>query len=155
MAIYFAYGARMSTSEMMKVSAQARALGPGSLEGYCLEFNVRSREFGGGAANAIPDPEGRVWGVLWDVPDDQLDALGSYRGDHPSASHAIDVQVEGPDGPVSARTMTVDSQAGFVRPTEAYMRTLHAAISAHGLPPEAAQALDRADQLPNPPTPTI
>ena len=155
MALYFAYGARMSTSEMMKVSVKARALGAARLDGYRLEFNVRSREFGGGAANAIADPDGRVWGVLWEVPDAELDALGSYQGDNPTASHAVDVQVEGPDGMVTARTLMIDSQAGFVRPTETYMRTLHAAISAHGLPPDAAKAVDRADQLPNPPTPTI
>jgi hypothetical protein len=155
MAFYFAYGARMSTSEMMKVSVQARALGPARLDGYRLEFNVRSREFGGGAANAIDDPAGHIWGVLWDIPDAELDSLGSYQGDNPGASHAVDVHVEGPDGTVTARTLMIDSQAGFVRPTETYMRTLHAAISAHGLPPEAAKAVDRADQLPNPPTPSI
>jgi hypothetical protein len=155
MALYFAYGARMSTSEMMKVSMQARALGAARLDGYRLEFNVRSRQFGGGAANAIADPEGCIWGVLWDVPDDELEALGSYRGDDPSASHAVDVQVEGPGGVVTARTLMIDSQAGFVRPTESYLRTLHAAISAHGLPSDAAKAVDRADQLPNPPTPSI
>jgi hypothetical protein len=155
MALYFAYGARMSTSEMMKVSLQARALGPARLDGYRLEFNVRSREFGGGAANTIADPGGRVWGVLWDVPDSDLEAFSSYQGDDPAASHAVDVEVEGPNGVVTARTLMIDSQAGFVRPTESYLRTLHAAISAHGLPADAAKAVDRADQLPNPPTPSI
>ena len=155
MALYFAYGARMSTSEMMKVSLQARAVGPARLDGYRLEFNVRSREFGGGAANAIADPDGHVWGVLWDVPDDDLETFGSYQGDNPAASHAVDVDVEGPDGQVTARTLMIDSQAGFVRPTETYLRTLHAAISAHGLPADATKAVDRADQLPNPPTPSI
>jgi hypothetical protein len=155
MAHYFAYGARMSSSEMLKDSTAARPAGPARLDGYRLEFNVRSRDFGGGAANAIPDPEGCIWGVLWEVPEEDMEHFGSYRGGDPASSHAVDVQVTGPDGPTTARTLMIDSQAGFVRPSESYLRLLHAAISAHGLPEEAGKAVDRADQLPDPPTPTI
>jgi hypothetical protein len=149
MAYYFAYGARMSSSHMLQTSPNARAVGAASLAGHRLEFNVRSRDLGGGAANAIPDRDRRLWGVLWEVPDDELTGFDSFRGEAKSDTHGIDVEVQGPDGPVTARTMILASDAGFVRPTDAYLNLLHAGARAHGLPDEALAAIERAVHAPN------
>ncbi len=56
MAYFFAYGDRMNTEKMQAGSPSARVVGPGRLDGYRLAFNVVSRSWGGGAANAVPDP---------------------------------------------------------------------------------------------------
>jgi hypothetical protein len=149
MGYYFAYGARMSSSHMLQTSPNARAIGPASLTGYRLEFNVASRDLGGGAANAIPDPDRQLWGVLWEVPDDELTGFDSFRGEAKSDTHGIDVEVQGPDGRVLARTMILDVDGGFVRPTDAYLNLLHAGARAHGLPDEALSEFERAVHNPN------
>ncbi len=151
MGYYFAYGARMSSTHMLQTSPNARAIGPASLSGFRLEFNVASRDFGGGAANAIPDPTGRLWGVLWEVPDDELTGFDSFRGDARSDTHGVDLEVEGPQGPVTARTMMLESRDGFVRPSDTYLNMLHAGARAHGLPSEALDAIDHAERHPDVP----
>jgi hypothetical protein len=146
MAYYFAYGARMSSSHMLLTSPNATALGPAYLDGHRLVFNVLDRQFGGGAANAVPDPAARLWGVLWEVDDDELSGFDSFRGEEPSDTHGVIVEVQGPTGPVSAKTMMLPVVEGFVAPADPYLRALHAGARAHGLPRQALDAIDRAER---------
>ena len=46
----------MNTEKMQAGSPSARFVGAGRLDGYRLAFNVVSRSWGGGAANAVADP---------------------------------------------------------------------------------------------------
>jgi Gamma-glutamyl cyclotransferase, AIG2-like len=146
MAYYFAYGARMSSSHMLLTSPNATAVGPASIEGYRLVFNVQDRQFGGGAANAIPDPTARLWGVLWEVDEEELTGFDSFRGDEPSDTHGVVIEVQGPHGPVSAKTMMLPVIDGFVAPADPYLRALHAGARAHGLPRQALDAIDLAER---------
>jgi hypothetical protein len=155
MAYFFAYGDRMSTSTMQRHAPHARLVGPGILAGYRLAFNVRSRSWGGGAANALTDPHGTLWGVLWEVDETDLAALDSYRGDDETLRHDIDVDVQGPEGTVQARTFAVTSHEAFIRPTERYVDMLKANAAGQGLPEEALASIDRASQGARGPAPTI
>jgi hypothetical protein len=152
---FFAYGDRMNTEKMQSGSPSARFVGPGRLDGYRLSFNVSSRGWGGGAANAVADPGGSVWGVLWAVDDAELEELEPVNTGGAEADRALRVEVSGPDGVVRARTFAVVSQATFVRPTERYVDMLRATAQAHGLPPEALSEIDRAVLGPQDPAPTI
>src|SRR5512141_3053809 len=153
MAYFFAYGARMNPEVMAEAVPGAKAVGPARLPGYRLVFNVMSRTWGGGAANAEVDPASSLWGVLWDVGDRDPSELESSRDDQAHAP--IDVTVEGPDGPVDAQTLTIWSGEAFVRPTERYVAMLRANAEKQGLPPEALEALDTAAQGLYGPAPTI
>jgi gamma-glutamylcyclotransferase (GGCT)/AIG2-like uncharacterized protein YtfP len=152
---YFAYGALMGTSSMYEACPEARKVGPARLGGYRIEFNIASRQWRGGAVNAVPDPEGTIWGVLWDIPDEAFERFDTFEGADPDLDMREDVEVEGPDGTVKARTFRVASHSAYIRPTEAYLRHLQKAISTQGLPQEAEDLLLRADRFPNTPTPTI
>jgi gamma-glutamylcyclotransferase (GGCT)/AIG2-like uncharacterized protein YtfP len=152
---YFAYGALMGTSSMYEACPEARKIGPARLRGYRIEFNVASRQWAGGAVNAVPDPEGTIWGVLWEIPEEDFARFDTFQGSDASLDVREDVEVDGPDGPVPARTFRVASHSAYVRPTEAYMRHLQKAISTQGLPKEAEDLLMRADRFPNTPAPTI
>ena len=152
---YFAYGALMGTSSMYEACPEARKVGPARLDGYRIEFNVASRQWAGGAVNAMPDPEGTIWGVLWEIPDEDFARFDTFQGSDASLDVRVDVQVEGPEGTVGARTFRVDSHSAYIRPTEAYMRHLQKAISTQALPQEAEDLLLRADRFPNTAAPTI
>jgi hypothetical protein len=135
----------------------AACVGPGRLDGFRIAFNVISRAWGGGAANAVPDRRSNLWGVLWIVDDQQLEILAPLNtadagGD---ADHALDVTIAGPDGPVTARTFFVESHEAFVRPTDRYFDMLRANAVAQGLPEEALEALDQARIGPQSPAPRI
>ncbi len=152
MSRYFAYGANMDPRHMLERVPGASAVGPARLDGYRLEFNVYSSEWDGGVANLEPDANGHVWGILWDIPDEQLSGLDAYEG-HPMFFRREEVTVQGPTEPVQAWTFRVAHQDGsYVRPTDAYVLLLRSAIRVQGLPPEA---LDIIDLSARPPRPTI
>ena len=150
MLLYFAYGANMHPDHMRDRVPGAKVVGPGSVGGFRLSFSVFSTEWQGGAANLEPDDQSHVWGVLWEVPEDQWQGLDAYQG-HPTFFRREDVPVDGPNGPAVAWTYRVAHQAGtFVRPTDAYIHLLHTAIRIQGLPPEALDDVDRAARPPKP-----
>ena len=149
---YFAYGANMDAEHMAARVPSAAAVGPGRLDGFRLMFSVYSTEWEGGATNLELDPEAHVWGVIWEVPDEELGGLDAFQG-HPTFFRREDVVVTGPEGSTVAWTYRVAHQEGsYVRPTDAYLHKLQAAIRVQGLPPEALDILDRAAR---PPKPTI
>jgi hypothetical protein len=149
MSIYFAYGSNMDPLHMSKRVPGAEVIGPGRLEGFRLAFNVYSTEWEGGAANLELDEDAHVWGVLWEVPDEQLAGLDAYQG-HPTFFRREDVSAVGAAGPVIAWTYRVAHQEGYVRPTDAYLHCLRSAIRIQGLPPEALDIVDRAARPPRP-----
>jgi gamma-glutamylcyclotransferase (GGCT)/AIG2-like uncharacterized protein YtfP len=149
MSTYFAYGSNMDPLHMSKRVPGAEAMGPGRLEGFRLVFNVYSTEWEGGAANLELDQGAHIWGVLWDVPNEQLAGLDAYQG-HPTFFRREDVSVFGPSGQLIAWTYRVAHQEGYVRPTDAYLQCLRSAIRIHGLPPEALDIVDRAARPPRP-----
>jgi gamma-glutamylcyclotransferase (GGCT)/AIG2-like uncharacterized protein YtfP len=148
-AAYFAYGSNMDPRLMAQTAPDARPLGHGRLEGYRLDFSLYSERWEGGAANVEPDPDGHVWGVVWDVSDSDLEALDTYEG-HPTFYRREDVSVETSEGPVDCTTYRVAHQAGFVRPSDAYLNRIRAAIRQQGLPPEALDIVEAAARPPRP-----
>ena len=144
MTYFFTYGDRMSSERMAQFAPDATLVGAARLTGYRLAFNVASRAWGGGAANAVPDPRGSMWGVLWDISDDDTTGLDSFRGDDEIAHGVVEVTVEGPDGSLPAKTLVVATDGGFIRPNERYVAMLRANAERQGLPEEALLAIDEA-----------
>jgi hypothetical protein len=156
MAFFFAYGDRMNEEKMIGEKPNARLVGPARLDGYRLAFNVISRAWGGGAANAVHDPRGSLWGILWELQDGDLQDLEPInRGGMPAEDRILDVEVDGPDGVVQARTFAVESHESFVRPTDRYFDMLRATAMNQGLPEDALAAIDQAREAPQAPAPHI
>jgi hypothetical protein len=156
MAFFFAYGDRMNEEKMIGETPNARLVGPGRIDGYRLAFNVMSRGWGGGAANAVPDPRGSIWGVLWELDEGDLEGLQPInRGGEPNEDRIFDADVHGPEGVVRARTFAVESRESFVRPTERYFDMLRATAVIQGLPEDALAAIDQAREAPQAPAPHI
>jgi hypothetical protein len=133
----------MSPENMSGDMPGAKLIGPARIDGYRLVFNVPNRSWGGGAANAVPALGGHLWGILWEIGDGDLETFNSFRGDE-SMRHVLEVEAEGPEGPVKATTLAVDSPERFVAPTERYVAMLRAVAEAQGLPKEALQEIDAA-----------
>lgn len=146
---YFAYGANMHPRQMAKGSPAARALGPGLVEGFRLSFSVYSDRWKGGAANIMPDEGGRVWGVVWEIPEDDIADLDTFVG-HPTFYRHDDVVVSIAGSLETCRTYRIAHQHGFVKPDQAYLQLLRSAIREQGLPVEALDLLERAASLPYP-----
>ncbi len=147
---YFAYGANMDPRWMSRTVPTATVVGPAKLSGYRLEFNVYSDRWEGGAANLEPDPDAYVWGVVWDVGEDDVERLNTFAG-HPTFYRREEVAVEMPTGETEeCVTYRVAHQQGYVRPTPAYVAGLRGAARMQGLPPEALDIIEAAALPPRP-----
>ena len=150
MSLYFAYGSNMDPTHMARRSPGAEVVGPARLDGFRLAFSVYSTEWEGGAANLDLDEGSRVWGVLWEIPEEEIGGLDAFEG-HPTFFRREDVVVQGPEGSTIAWTYRVAHQErSYVRPTDEYVNRLISAIRQHGLPPEALDEVDRAARPPRP-----
>ena len=143
---YFAYGANIDPVRMAARVHGARAIGPATLDDYTLEFTIRDRDWGGGVANIRPETGARVWGMVWQAPNQAFAVLDTFRGDESSLRRET-VTVSGVDGPIEAFTFRVHQIANFVRPTALYMSHLRRAMKQQGFPNEAFEALILAERL--------
>jgi gamma-glutamylcyclotransferase (GGCT)/AIG2-like uncharacterized protein YtfP len=146
---YFAYGSNMDGRQMAETGPACQPAGHGKLDGFRLEFNVYSDRWEGGAANLEPDPEAHVWGVVWDITEEDLAALDTYIG-HPTFYRQEHVVVDLGDQQFPCLTYRVAHQQGYVRPTDSYLNRLRQAMRENGLPPEALDMLDAAARPPRP-----
>jgi gamma-glutamylcyclotransferase (GGCT)/AIG2-like uncharacterized protein YtfP len=94
---YFAYGSNMSSPVMDAACAEHRFLGPARLPGYRLAFMRRSVRTGTGVADIVPDPDGSVWGALYELERDRLRTL-DRKETLGSAYEHLDVMVLTGDG---------------------------------------------------------
>lgn len=146
---YFAYGSNMDPRTMRRTVPEAKVIGPGRLEGFRLEFNVYSDRWQGGAANLEPDDDGHVWGVVWEMAPDNLEALDTYIG-HPTFYRREQVAVRVARNTEECQTYRVAHQRGYVRPTPQYLARLRGAVRLQGLPPEALDIIESAALPPRP-----
>jgi gamma-glutamylcyclotransferase len=94
---YFAYGSNMAGPVMDAACAEHRFLGPARLPGYKFAFMRRSVRTGTGVADILPDPEGSVWGALYELERDRMGAL-DRKETLGSAYEHLDVVVLTDDG---------------------------------------------------------
>lgn len=147
---YFAYGANMDEHHMHARVPGARTIGAARLDGYRLTFNLYSSEWEGGAANLEPEAGAHVWGVAWDVPDDELRGLDAFQG-HPTFFRREEIVLDVAGARTTGWTYRVAHlEHDYVRPTDAYLNTIYSAIRVHGLPPEAFDLVERAARPPRP-----
>ncbi len=94
---YFAYGSNMAAAVMHGACPEHRFLGPARLPGYRFAFMRRSVRTGAGVADILPDPEHTVWGALYELERDRLEAL-DRKETLGSAYEHLDVVVLRGDG---------------------------------------------------------
>lgn len=77
---YFAYGSNMHPEQMRGVCPGSRFVTIGKLPDYRLDFTRFSKVRGGGVADIVHDYDSEVWGVVYAVPETDLDALDEKEG---------------------------------------------------------------------------
>ena len=85
----FAYGSNMCCARLRDY--QVIPAGPGeaaSLPEHRLVFNKLSKD-GSAKANVEPDPHATVWGVLYSIPDEQVDLLTKGEGGYEPRSMCV------------------------------------------------------------------
>jgi len=78
---YFAYASDM-LEDRVRVGSSKRAvfMGPASVEKYKVVFSIYSKVWKGGVADIIKDPKSKAWGVLYQIPIEDIPKLDKQKG---------------------------------------------------------------------------
>jgi len=77
---YFAYGSNLSERQMKNRGITVIDTEIVELPGWKLAFTVYSDTWNGGVGDIIPDPKGKVEGILYTIPTENLKNLDHYEG---------------------------------------------------------------------------
>ena len=145
--LYFAYGSNLDLDQMRARVADVRVVGLGLLRDHRLTFPLYSEHWGGGSAGVAHAHGGTVWGVLYELSEQDLQALDRFEGwKGPGDHHNLyerdltTVELTRPDdGSVPRRVRAYTYFARTLNPTpptRAYLDTMLKGARYHRLPPE-------------------
>lgn len=138
--LYFAYGSNMDPVQMRERCPGSRALGAAHLPGWRLTFTRDSPAWGGGVGHIEAAPGDDVWGVLWELTDEDLASLDEYEGLAVGAYVRDRVTVRFEERDVEAEVYFAVPR-GFKQPSKRYMSALIRGAEAHGCPDEYVERL--------------
>ena len=166
--LYFAYGSNLDPDQMRERCPGARTVGLAALHDQRVVFPLYSQRWGGGVASVQPVHGGTVWGVLYDLDEQDLAALDGHEGFiAPGNQHNlydrehVTVDLVRPDDgsiPRRVRAWTYIARPSNPQPpTRRYLDAILRGARHHRLPEEyiaalaATPATEGADQ-PTPPS---
>lgn len=130
----FAYGSNMFTAKMRRAAPSAEMRAIGHLRGYVLRFNKHSQDDGSGKGNiaSTGNPEDVVWGVIFEIDDQDRSALDRSEGGY----NRITTEVLTADGQLSVVTYVArpDRMDNSLRPYTWYKEFVVRGAEQHGLP---------------------
>jgi hypothetical protein len=77
--LYFAYGSNLDGRQMRERCPSSLPLCRARLPHHCLDFTYYSSRWQGGAADVLPRPGELVWGVVYQLGPDELNALDRFE----------------------------------------------------------------------------
>lgn len=108
------------------------------LKGWRLVFNVKSKRWGGGAANILKTekPNDIVYGAVYLITCNQLDLLTKYERVLPQ-----DIQVDSEGKEVRAKTYIFRPDKPSLKPTPSYVETIVSGLKQHGYENDVAKSV--------------
>ena len=143
---YFAYGSNLDLSQMKIRCPESRLISKGSLSGHSLTFNRFSSGWGGGVADVIQDQDSKVWGLVFEISDSDLERLDRYEGYHKYQTSMYErwkAVIDTPNGQISdVWVYTVVEKQKFVSPTLEYLQIIKDAAVRWNFPKDYQQTLE-------------
>jgi hypothetical protein len=128
--LYFAYGSNMKTTQMRKRTYAAKSIGIAHLPGKKVVCNKKSVD-GSGKANIIDDPNGEVWGVLYEITSDDIECLSRHEKSYKLVPIVVFNENE---EPVESFTYISNVLTDDPRPFKVYKKLILDGAKEHGLP---------------------
>ena len=141
MPFYFAYGSNMETAQMAHRVPGACALGRGRLPAYAFACNKVGRD-GTAKANVASQADSDVWGVVFEISAEGLEALDRFEGGYTREP----VTVEMPDGTELGCEVYVSERTSVdLLPSRAYRDRMVRGAREHDLPEACCRSLAALD----------
>ena len=143
---YFAYGSNLDLFQMKRRCPEYRLISKGSLSGHSLTFNRFSNGWGGGVADVIQDQDSKVWGLVFEISDSDLERLDRYEGYHKDQTSMYErwkAVIDTPNGQISdVWVYTVVEKQKFEPPTLEYLQIIKDAAVRWNFPKVYQQTLE-------------
>ena len=134
MPYYFAYGSNMSTNQMRnRLESASFKVGVAKLAGWRLIFDKISKD-GTGKANLLKDEQGEVWGVIYQVTDEQMERLDDFEKGYCRAE--VEVALDGDNKSLDVITYISNERDPTLHPSRDYLNTIIEGAREHHLPEE-------------------
>lgn len=144
MTYYFAYGSNMDEAQMRERCPVSTIVEAASLEGYALAFTIYSPKRKCGCADIVPRADGRVFGVLYALPPDDVARLDAAEGVDGGHYRRVSVLVTGLSGTRfrAEAYEVVRKREDCPPPSTDYMGLLLRAAERFAFPPAYARMLE-------------
>jgi gamma-glutamylcyclotransferase len=150
---YFAYGSNMLTAWLQSRCKSARATGVASAVGFRLAFSKRSKDGSGKAMLVAADGhEALIYGVLYDIDSDEIDALDQAEGRGNGYERVEGFAVRADGDSLAVTTYMADNTAigSVLKPYDWYLRLTVKGAEQHGLPGDYIDGLRATMSIPDP-----
>jgi len=162
--LYFSFGSNLDPDQMRARCPAHRVVGAAVLRDHKLVFPLFSEGWGGGVASVQLSHGNDVWGVLFELTEEDMRALDGYEGFHaPGDAHNLYERdpiwvdlVRPEDGSVPRRVRAwtyLAHTANPTRPSRRYIDAIVRGARAHKLPDDYVAQLTRITVLPEEPAP--
>jgi gamma-glutamylcyclotransferase len=141
---YFGYGSNMLTERLRAPNRcpGATPLGVVRVDGFRLAFSKYSNRDRSGKSTLVPDTNARVYGVVFDIPLSELDALNREEGLNRGYALHENFALTLADGSAStARVYLAEKDDVGLRPFDWYLALVLAGALQHKLPPEYVRTI--------------
>jgi gamma-glutamylcyclotransferase (GGCT)/AIG2-like uncharacterized protein YtfP len=119
---------------MRRRCPDSRPLQAGCLEGYRLDFGHYSSGWNGGTADVVADPNHEVWGLIYDLSEEDLQELDNYEG-YPEIYTRFQTDIQTRDRRiVDVWVYAVVDKKEFVHPATAYLEIIKKAAIEYNFP---------------------
>ena len=139
---YFAYCTLLDEAEMQRFVPTARRGATGQIAGQRVVFERHGPGVETGGCNLSPAEGQTVYGVLYDLTDDEFAQLDAISGVDHGLYERFAVEVLTDAGEVAAETYVIPNPGGPFKPTAAYVRPILSGARALELPADYVAILD-------------
>ena len=144
---YFAYGSNMLHERLYARVPTAVPVATGTLPNHCLDFAKVSND-GSGKGDVVDSPGNAVWGVLYEVADEQLANLDRNEGPHYRRDD-VGIVVAGAMQWASVYRARPDHRDPAKLPYDWYLALVIAGARQNGLPEDYIDALASKPRMPD------
>nr|XP_053640562.1 gamma-glutamylcyclotransferase-like [Cherax quadricarinatus]XP_053640563.1 gamma-glutamylcyclotransferase-like [Cherax quadricarinatus]XP_053640564.1 gamma-glutamylcyclotransferase-like [Cherax quadricarinatus] len=134
--LYFAYGSNLLKKRIHVNNPSAKMISVAKLKDYRLDFILFSQNWQGATATIVEDPGNFVYGVIWEIGNEDMAKLDRQEGVNNGVYKVLEVDVETPNGE-SVRARCYQQLITFTedkRPSSVYKNVIIQGARENGLP---------------------
>ena len=141
--LYFSYGSFLDSYTLRRHAPNAEYVSNVFLPDFEVQFNFLSKTYDGGVTSVEPAPGLKAFGVIYDVPQEEIEKLDIVEGVPAGIYYRETVTVVNKDGKeYQAETYRTSDPKGPFTPTMRYLVLMIKGAKEHGLDPDYIKELE-------------